>query len=142
MRNVMAHVPNRLKEEVAGSVKSIFLQPTKELAMALFLTVAAKYKKSCQRSMQILEEGVEDALAFMAFPETHRRKIASTNPIEHLNRDIRRRTRSVGIFPTRDSAIRLISMILLEQTEDWQAERAYINPESLATLYGSAEDGS
>lgn len=142
MRNVLAHVPNRLKEEVAGAVKSIFFQPTKDLAMALFRSVVAKYKKSCQRSMQILEDGVEDTLAFMAFPETHRRKIASTNPIEHLNRDIRRRTRSVGIFPTRDSAIRLISMILLEQTEDWQAEKAYINSESLVALYASAADDS
>ena len=92
--------------------------------------------------MRILDDGIEDALAFMLFPEAHRRKIASTNPIEHLNREIRRRTRSVGIFPTRGSATRLISMILLEQTEDWQAEKAYINPESLAALYADAEDDS
>lgn len=142
MRNVMAHVPNRIKDEVAGAVKSIFVQTTKDLAMTLFRSVVLKYKKSCARAMQILEEGIEDALAFMAFPELHRRKIASTNPIEHLNRDIRRRTRSVGIFPTRDSAIRLISMILLEQTEDWQAEKAYINADSLAALYASADDDS
>lgn len=142
MRNVMAHVPNRLKDEVAGALKSIFMQTSKELAMALFRGVITKYKKSCARAMQILEDGIEDALAFMAFPELHRRKIASTNPVEHLNRDIRRRTRCVGIFPTRDSAIRLISMILLEQTEDWQAEKAYINPESLAALYVSADDDS
>ena len=92
--------------------------------------------------MQILEDGIEDALAFMAFPEAHRRKIASTNPVEHLNREIRRLTRTVGIFPARDSAIRLMSRILLEQTEDWQAEKPYINGESLAALYASADDDS
>lgn len=142
MRNVMAHVPNSLKEEVAAAVKAIFLQPTKDHAMSVFHAAVAKYKKRCGRAMQILEDGIEDALAFLAFPERHRRKIASTNPIEHLNREIRRRTRSVGIFPTRNSAIRLISMILLEQTEDWQVEKAYINPESLAALYASADDDS
>jgi putative transposase len=120
----------------------VFVQTTKDLALTLFRSVVGKYKKSCTRAMQILEEGIEDALVFMAFPELHRRKIASTNPIEHLNREIRRRTRSVGIFPSRESAIRLISMILLEQTEDWQAEKAYVNPESLAALYASADDDS
>lgn len=142
MRNVMAHVPNRLKDEVAGALKAIFVQTTKDLSLTLFRALVAKYKKACARAMQILEDGIEDALAFMAFPELHRRKIASTNPVEHLNREIRRRTRSVGIFPTRDSAIRLISMILVEQTEDWQAEKAYINPESLAALYARADDDS
>jgi len=142
MRNVMAHVPSRLKEEVAAAVKAIFLQMTREVALSLFRSVEAKYRKSCARSVQILEEGIDDALAFMAFPEPHSRKIASTNPVEHLNREIRRRTRSIGIFPTRDSAIRLISMILLEQTEDWQAEKAYISSESLVALYASANDDS
>ncbi len=73
--------------------------------------------------MQALEDGISDALSYLSFPRPHWRKLASTSPIEHLNRDIRRRTRLVGIFPTIASAIRLITLIPAEQTEDRQTER-------------------
>lgn len=81
--------------------------------------------------MEIFEAGIDDALSFMAFPIEHHRKLWSTNPIEHLNREIRRRTRSVGIFPNHASALRLITMVLIEQTEDWATERRYITAESM-----------
>ena len=67
----------------------------------------------------------------LAFPIEHHRKIATTNPIEHLNREIRRRTRSIGIFPSVDSAVRIITMILIEQSEDWMTGKRYMSPESL-----------
>ena len=81
--------------------------------------------------MAVFDAGIDDALAFLAFPPEHHRKIASNNPIEHLNKEIRRRTRSIGIVPSVDSALRLITMILIEQSEDWMTERRYMSPESL-----------
>lgn len=86
--------------------------------------------------MQILEDGISEALNYLAFPRPHWRKLASTNPIEHLNRDIRRRTRLVGIFPNITSALRLITLVLAEQTEDWQTARRYMNADVLTPLYG------
>ncbi len=84
--------------------------------------------------LAIFDAGLADALAFLAFPLEHHRKIATTNPIEHLNKEIRRRTRSIGIFPSRESALRLITMILIEQSESWMVERRYMSPESLALV--------
>ncbi len=81
--------------------------------------------------MEMLAGGLEDALSFYAFPSVHRRKLWSSNPIEHLNGTLRKRTNVVGIFPNRASAVRLISMILIEQTEDWITERPYMSEESM-----------
>jgi len=85
--------------------------------------------------MQILENGLSDTLTFMAFPREHWSRISSTNPIERINREIRRRTRVVGVFPSVASAMRLIGMILLEQTEDWYAGKRYMSEESMQQLY-------
>lgn len=85
--------------------------------------------------MQILEDGLGDALTFMAFPSAHWSRISSTNQIERINREIRRRTRAIGIFPNVASALRLIGMILLEQTEDWHTDKRYMSEESMAQLY-------
>ena len=83
------------------------------------------------KAIAIFDAGVADALAFLRFPLEHHRKIATANPIEHLNKEIRRRTRSIGIFPSRESALRLVTMILIEQSEEWMVERRYMTPESL-----------
>lgn len=86
--------------------------------------------------MQILEDGIADTLNYLAFPRPHWRKLASTNPIEHVTREIRRRTSLVGIFPNLTSALHLITLVLAEQTEVWQTERRYMNPDELTPLYG------
>ena len=136
MRNILAHVSQRLKGQIAGELTSIFAQPTRELAERQAAAVVAVHRKALPRAMAVLEEGIGDALSFLAFPQPHWRKLASTNPIEHLNRDIRRRTRLVGIFPNIASALRLITLVLLEQTEDWETERRYMNFDSLTQPYG------
>ncbi len=84
--------------------------------------------------MNILVDGIEDALAYLAFPSEHASKISSTNPIERVNREIRRRTRVVGVFPSVASAMRLIGMVLLEQTEDWSGQRGYMSAESMKKI--------
>lgn len=134
MRNVLAHVPAAKKEAFAVDLKSIFAQPTRVLADERTASVLATYRKSCSKAIAILENGAPDALTYYEFPQKHWRKIATTNPVEHLNRDIRRRTRVVGIFPTIASALRIITIRLIEETEDWASERRYMDPDLLAPL--------
>ncbi len=141
MRNVLAHVSRANKEAFAADLKSIFAQPTRELAEARLRAVLDHYKRSCSRAVAILEDGAPDAFAYYEFPPKHWRKIATTNPIEHLNRDIRRRTRVVGIFPSIASALRIITIRLIEETEDWSTERRYMDPE-LLSQFGPASTPS
>lgn len=90
------------------------------------------YEKLFPDAIRCLEEGLEDSLQFYRFDKIDHRKIASPNTLERLNREIRRRSKVVGIFPNRTSYIRLISAYLLEYEEDWQTGRAYISAQSLA----------
>ena len=83
------------------------------------------------KAVQCLEEGGEDSVQFYAFEELDSRKISSTNTLERLNREIRRRSSVLGIFPSTDSYIRLITSYLLEYSEDWQTERCYMNASSI-----------
>jgi len=131
LRNVMAHVSQHRKLEVAEAFRSILSQSTADEARARAVVVIEQHGKSSAKAMEILATGLEDVLAFYAFPPVHRRKLWSSNPIEHLNGTLRKRTNVVGIFPNRKSAIRLISMVLIEQTEDWITERAYMSEESM-----------
>lgn len=129
-RNILAHVPQSRKSEVAGGLRTVFSQVSREGAHR----AADEFRRlfaPLSKAVQIFDAGVDDALAFLAFPLEHHRSVASTNPIEHLNREIRRRTRSVGVFPSSQSALRLITMILVEQAEDWMTNRRYMSPESL-----------
>jgi putative transposase len=134
-RNVAAHAPEAYKKKLAGAMQGLFQQPDQDAALAFFETLRVQYGKSCAKAIQILENGLSDALAFMAFPREHWSRISSTNPIERINKEIRRRTRVIGVFPSVDSALRLIGMILLEQTEDWAADKRYMSEESMLQIY-------
>jgi len=134
-RNVVAHAPEASKKKLAGALQSIFNQPDYEAALGAYAALREQFVATCGKAMQILENGLNDALAFMAFPREHWSRISSTNPIERINKEIRRRTRVIGIFPNVASALRLISMLLLEQTEDWHADKRYMSEESMAQLY-------
>jgi putative transposase len=122
-RNILAHVPQARKLEVAAALRTIFAQVSPEAAQRAASEFRALFGKTLTKAI--------DALAFISFPLEHHRKIATTNPIEHLNKEIRRRTRSIGIFPSRESALRIVTMILIEQSEEWMVERRYMSPESL-----------
>jgi putative transposase len=136
-RNVVDHAPKAYKEKLAAAVHGIFNQPDQEAALAAYQAVREQFGATCAKAMQILDDGLSDALTFMAFPREHWSRISSTNQIERINREIRRRTRVIGIFPNIASALRLISMILLEQTEDWHTDKRYMSEESMAQLYMS-----
>lgn len=143
MRNVLATVPKAQKEAVGADLKRIFQHDgekknhPKELrknAMAAVDTVLEEWGERYSRAMQILLDGIDDALAYLDFPSEHAAKISSTNPIERINRELRRRTRVVGVFPSIDSAMRLIGMVLLEQTQEWEAQRGYMSLESMQQI--------
>ena len=96
-----------------------------------FFVTEKKRSEQFPKAVECLEEGFEDSVQFYAFEELDSRKISSTNTLERLNREIRRRSSVVGIFPSTDSYIRLITSYLLEYSEDWQTERCYINAGSI-----------
>lgn len=132
MRNILAHVNQKEKEAFASHLKQIWLEPDRVSAIACAERLATKYGKRFPQAIECLENGLEDSLQFYEFPEIDHRKIATTNSLERLNVEIRRRSRVVGIFPNIGSYVRLITSYLMEYEEDWQSGRSYINHEALA----------
>ncbi|BAL01112.1 putative transposase for insertion sequence element [Oscillibacter valericigenes Sjm18-20] len=134
MRNTLAHLPQKEKDIFAAQLKEIWRAPSAELARQRARQLAKRYEKRFPKAIEILEEGLEDSLAFYAFPELDARKISSANMLERLNKEFRRRTNVVGIFPNRDSYLRLVTTYLMEYAGDWSISRAYLNPKSIQTL--------
>ena len=137
MRNILAHVPQREKLTFAARLKEIWQVPTAEIAKARARELANQYEERFPKAIEVLEEGLDDSLTYYGFPELDARKISSTNMLERLNKEIRRRTRVVGIFPNPDSYLRLVTTYLLEYSEDWPAAKAYISPEFLQNTLGN-----
>ena len=131
MRNILAKVSQKDKRVFAGHLKQIWLQPDRKNAIVYAQRIIEQYGDMYPEAMDILEDGLDDSLQYYAFPEIDSRKIASTNTIERLNKEIRRRSKVIGIFPSVDSYIRLICSYLMEYEEDWQTGRSYIKAESL-----------
>jgi putative transposase len=138
MRNILAHVPQKEKESFAAQLKEIWLAPSAEIARQRAEQISEQYGKRFPKAIELLENGLEDSLAFYAFPELDARKISSTNMLERLNKEIRRRTSVVGIFPNPDSYLRLVTTCLMEYAEDWSVSRAYLNPKSIQILLNVA----
>ena len=134
LRNVLAPVPKATKEVFATDLKRIYHAQTREQALTIIEEIIDTYGASCSRAVGILIDGVDSTLSYLDFPSEHSAKISSTNPIERLNREIRRRTRVVGVFPNIRSAIRLIGMILLDQTEEWSTQRGYMSADSMQLI--------
>ena len=116
---------------IASAVRSIFEQPDEHSAREQFDTVIDSLEARFPAVAKLLLDAEADLLAHFTFPETHRRQIRSTNPLERLNKEIKRRTAVVGIFPNRASVIRLVGMILAEQDDEWQDGRRYFRPETM-----------
>lgn len=134
MRNILAHIPNKAKESFGAQIKHIWLQPSIEDARLMARKICDKNAAKYPEAICCLEEGLEDSLQFFNFETIDRRKISSTNTLERLNEEIRRRSRVVGIFPSKDAYVRLVCCYLLEYSEDWIVERSYINKEILLEL--------
>lgn len=135
MRNLLTRVPKSAQEAVATLVRTIFYQPSAELVTSqLTLVVERLDELQFHQAALLLEEAGPDILAFAPFPKEHWRQIWSNNPQERLNKEIRRRTDVVGIFPNRTSIIRLVGALLAELNDEWIEGRRYLSLESLAKL--------
>lgn len=126
-RNVLVHVPKRAQAEVSEAMKAVFVQRDEPSAKAKAAEVIERFQKRFAKAMEIFEAGVDDVLSYLHYPQPHRVRLSSTNPIERLNLEIRRRTRVVGIFPNVNACLRLIGMLLVETHEDWLTDdKAYL----------------
>ena len=131
MRNVLVRVPRAAQSEVAAVIRFIFAQPDKESARQQLRFVVDQLRPKYHRVSELLEEAEEDLLAHMSFPREHWRKLHSTNPLERVNKEIKRRTNVVGIFPNRNAVIRLVGALLMEQQDEWISGRRYFSVESI-----------
>lgn len=135
MRNVLAKVTKGNTEMVAAAVRTIFAQPTGPLVREQVETVATMLEPQLPAIAEMLRDAREDITAFADFPEAHWRKIWSTNPLERINREVKRRTEVVGIFPNAAALHRLSACVLIEAHDEWQVtDRRYLSEASMAQL--------
>ena len=136
MRNVLAVVPKGNQETVAAAIRTIFAQPDADHVHEQFEVIAAMLGKQLPKVEQMLRGATEDLLAFTAFPVAHWKKIWSTNPLERLNKEVKRRTDVVGVFPNPEALLRLAGVVLVEAHDEWQvgATRRYLSEGSMAQL--------
>jgi putative transposase len=138
MRNAMANVQNvKQRGVVAAAIRTAFAQETEKEAHAEWTAVADRLRKRFPRVSALMEEARDDVLAYMSFHKSHWSQIRSTNPLERLNREIKRRTNVASIFPNEAAIVRLVGAILLEQNDEWAVTRRYM---SLETMVGLCND--
>jgi len=134
MRNALAHAPKGQRQTVAALIRTAFAQETEADARRQWRVVADQLRERLPKLAKLMDEAEADVLAFMTFPKAHRLQIHSTNPLERLNAEIKRRTDVVGIFPNEAAITRLIGALLLEQNDEWQLQRRYMQLEGLQQL--------
>jgi putative transposase len=135
MRNVLAHAGRNGRRVVAAFIATAFAQDDAAAARTQWRQVADQLRPKVPKLAAMMDEAEPDVLAYMAFPKDHRTKLHSTNPLERLNGEIKRRTDVVGIFPNEDAVIRLVGAILLEQNDEWAVQRArYVSLETIAPM--------
>jgi putative transposase len=135
MRNVLARVPKASSEMVAAAIRTIFAQPDATHVRSQLAEVTRMLEGRFPEVAGMLENASEDLLAFSSFPAAHWKKIWSTNPLERVNGEIKRRTNVVGIFPNDAAVLRLVTAVVVETHDEWQVvERRYLSEESMAKL--------
>lgn len=134
LRNMLSHVPRSAQGFVAAALRTVFAQTTAEAAREAMGIALKALGERYPEVAKLVAEAEEDVLAYLVFPVEHHRQIHSTNPLERQNREIRRRTDVVGIFPNGPSLTRLVTMLLIEQNEEWSVGRRYFSLESMALL--------
>ena len=134
IRNALALVPKSAAQLVAATMRTVFAQPEPEMARATWRHVADGFRSRYPKLAALMDAAESDVLAYLAFPPEHWRQVWSNNPLERLNREVKRRTDVVGIFPNDAAIVRLVGMVLAEQHDEWQVGRRYFSAESLAKL--------
>ena len=135
MRNLLARIPHRDKKAVAAAARLIFEQPSRQSAEVQLHLLAERLDPIYPKAAALLLEAVADILAYKSFPKEHWRRIHSTNLLERLNKELKRRTKVVGVFPDQPAVIRLVGTLLNEVDDDWRAaQRRYFSLQSMRLL--------
>ena len=134
MRNALAHVPAKQRPAVIAMIKTIFAQETAQDARTQWKAVADALRERAPKIAELMDAACDDVLAYTAFPKEHWPQVSSTNPLERLNGEIKRRSDVVGIFPNDQAVIRLVGALMLEQNDEWAVGRRYMSLESLAPV--------
>jgi putative transposase len=134
MRNLLARVPKTAQAMVAAAVRTIFQQAERTAAQRQLRDVCQSLRAKFPHAVALLEEAEEESFTFYDFPAEHRRQIYSTNPLERLNKELKRRSAVVGIFPNRQAVIRLLGALLMEQNDEWLVGRHYFSETSMHKL--------
>ena len=134
MRNLLACVAKSGQSLVGTLVRQVFVQPDAESAHRTWRQVADQIRKQYPKAAALMDEAEEDVLAYFCFPASHRVKLHSTNTLERLNKEVKRRANVVGIFPNENSILRLIGAVLMEQNEDWQLQHRYLPQHSMTDI--------
>ncbi len=135
MRNLLARVPKQAQAMVAATVRTIFEQPSRAAAETHLLRVIESLQARFPEVVQLLLEAEAEILTFYDFPAAHRRQIYSTNPLERLNKELKRRSAVVGIFPNRAAVRRLFGALLAEQNDEWLVGQRYFSETSMRKLF-------
>src|SRR5438309_7307666 len=141
MRNALALVPKGAQHMVAATIRTVFVQPDPQAAREQWRRVADSFRGRFPKLAQLLDDAEADVLAYLGFPAAHWRQIWSNNPLERLNKEVKRRTDVVGIFPNAAAVVRLVGCTLAEQHDEWQAARRYFSAGSIAKLNLDEEVG-
>jgi putative transposase len=134
MRNALSLVPKAAQQMVGATIRTVFAQPDAASAREQWRRVADGFRSRFPKLAGLMEEAEEDVLSYAAFPGEHWQKIWSNNPLERFNKEVKRRTNVVGIFPNEGSVIRLVGAVLSEQHDEWQVSKRYFSAGSLAKL--------
>jgi putative transposase len=127
-RNLLGMVGHARRKELASDLRAVLAAPDRKQALTIAASVAEKWRqKGNEKVAEHLEEHIEECLSCLAFPESHRRRIRTTNGLERLNQEIKRRTRVVRIFPNERSCLRLVTALAVEQSEEWITGRRYLD---------------
>jgi putative transposase len=130
-RNLLGMVAHARRKELSEGLRGVFAAPSREVALGLAREMAERWRGSHPGVAEHLEEHIEECLTCLAFPESHRRRIRTTNGLERLNQEIKRRTRVVRIFPNRQACLRLVTALAVEQSEEWVTRRRYLDMREL-----------
>ena len=142
-RNLLALIPRSHKDMVAALFRTIFAQPDRDAVSTAWEEVRGQLVKSFPKVGPLMDTAKAEVLAFTAFPRAHWIKIWSNNPLERINKEIKRRSRVVGIFPNEAAVIRLVGAVLADAHDEWQVhDRRYLSEASMALLLPDRDTGS
>ncbi|NJD00340.1 IS256 family transposase, partial [Candidatus Erwinia dacicola] len=140
MRNVLGRVSRASQSLVRAALQQVFVQTEEQNAHATWREVAAQLEKNFPAVTEMMDEAEAEVLAYFGFPGAHRVKIHSTNTLERLNKEVKRRSHVVGIFPNEESITRLLGAVLTEQNEEWLLQNRYLPQHSMAEIEQTAEN--